>query len=52
MHIGYWWESQRETDHWQGIDVGVRIILKLALEKQDGIGLSQDRDTVKTLRIA
>jgi hypothetical protein len=29
MHVGIWWQSQKERDHWEGIDVGVRIILKM-----------------------
>jgi hypothetical protein len=28
MHIGYWWESQKERAHWEDQDVGWRIILK------------------------
>jgi hypothetical protein len=28
MHIGYWWESQKERDHWEDQDVGGWIILK------------------------
>jgi carbohydrate-selective porin OprB len=27
MHIGYWWESQKERDHWEDLDVGDLTIL-------------------------
>jgi hypothetical protein len=32
MHIGYWWESQKERDHWEDKDVGEWTILKWILE--------------------
>jgi hypothetical protein len=28
MHIGYWWEGQKERDHWEAQDVGGWTILK------------------------
>jgi hypothetical protein len=28
MHIGYWWEMQKERDHWEDQDVGGWTILK------------------------
>jgi hypothetical protein len=31
MHIGYWWESQKERDHWGVQDVGGWTILKWIL---------------------
>jgi hypothetical protein len=33
MHIGYWWESQKEGDHWGNQDVGGWTILKCILER-------------------
>jgi hypothetical protein len=40
MHIGYWWESQEERDHWEDQDVGGWIILKWILEREDEMMLS------------
>jgi hypothetical protein len=37
MHIGYWWESQKERDHYEDQDVGVWTILKWILERQDAM---------------
>jgi hypothetical protein len=28
-----WWESQKERDHWEDLDVGGRIILRWILER-------------------
>jgi hypothetical protein len=37
MHIGYWWESQREEDHWEDQDINGWIILGWILEMWDGV---------------
>jgi hypothetical protein len=43
--IDYWWESQKERDHYEDQDVGGWIILGWILERWDGvmwIGLTKD----------
>jgi hypothetical protein len=37
MHIGYWWERQKERDHWDDHDIGGWIIIKWISEGQDGM---------------
>jgi hypothetical protein len=37
MLIGYWWESQKERDHWEDQDVDGWTILKWILERYDGM---------------
>jgi hypothetical protein len=32
MHIGYWWESQKERDHWEDLDLEGWTILKWILD--------------------
>jgi hypothetical protein len=54
MHIGYWWESQKERDHWEDKDVGGWTVLKCILERLgwDGVDLmdmAQDRDQWRAL---
>jgi hypothetical protein len=39
MHIGYWWESQKERDHWEDKDVDGSIILKWVLDRMGWSGL-------------
>jgi hypothetical protein len=51
MHIGYWWESQKERDQ----DVGGWTILNWILERErewggvDWIDMAQDRDQWRAL---
>jgi hypothetical protein len=33
VHIGYWWESQKERDHWEDQDVDGWTILKWILKR-------------------
>jgi hypothetical protein len=37
MHVGYWWEIQKERDHWEDRNVGWWTILKWILEKKDAM---------------
>jgi hypothetical protein len=37
MHVEYWWESQKQRDHYEDQDVGGWTILKWMLEKYDGV---------------
>jgi hypothetical protein len=48
MHLGFWWESQKERDHQEVLDVGGRIT-KINLREirwggMDWMYLAQDRD--------
>jgi hypothetical protein len=54
MHIGYWWEIQKERDHWEDQDVGGWTILKWILREigwdgGDSINMAQDRDQWRSL---
>jgi hypothetical protein len=52
MHIGFWWGSRKERDHYKDLDVGGKIILRWILERYDGllwIDLAQDRDQLRAL---
>jgi hypothetical protein len=33
IHTGFLWESQKQRDHYEDLDVSGRIILKCILEK-------------------
>jgi hypothetical protein len=49
MHIGFWWESKNERDHWQDQDVGGWTLLKwnfreICWDDVDWIDVAQDRD--------
>jgi hypothetical protein len=33
MHIGFWWESRKERDHYEDLDVSGRIILRWIIER-------------------
>jgi hypothetical protein len=47
--VGYWWESQKEINHWEDQDIGGRIILNGCRRDRigrgfDWIGLAQDKE--------
>jgi hypothetical protein len=37
MHVGYWWENQKERNHWEDQGIGEWTILKWILERYDEI---------------
>jgi hypothetical protein len=39
MHVGFWWESQKERDHREDLDIGRRIILEWILDRMGWYGL-------------
>jgi hypothetical protein len=39
MHIEYWWESQKDRDHWEDEDIGGWII-KWILDRMGWCGLN------------
>jgi hypothetical protein len=47
MHIGYWWESQKERDHWEDQDVGEWR--EIGWDGVDWIDMVQDRDQWRAL---
>jgi hypothetical protein len=52
MHIGYWWESHIEGDYWEDQEFGWWTILKLILERWDGMNwmhVVQDREQWRAL---
>jgi hypothetical protein len=54
MHIEYWWEIQKEIDHWEDQDVGGWTNIKMDLREigwnsMDWIDLAQDRDQWRAL---
>jgi hypothetical protein len=57
MHIGYWWESKKERDHWETRDAGVDNIKvdlrEIGWNGVDWIDMAQDmvcwRDLVNTV---
>jgi hypothetical protein len=51
MHIGYWWESQKERDYWedQWVDNIKMDVREIGWDGVDWINIAQDRDQWRTL---
>jgi hypothetical protein len=54
MHIGYWWESQKEREHWDDQDIGGVDNIKMDFreigwDSVDCIDRAQDRDQWRAL---
>jgi hypothetical protein len=37
MHIGFWWEYQKERDNYEDPHVNVRMVLRWIVERWDGV---------------
>jgi hypothetical protein len=48
MHIEFWWESRKERDHYEDIDVGGMVWIDLAHDKDQWRALV---NTVINLRV-
>jgi hypothetical protein len=47
MHVGYWWESQKERDHWEhNIKIDLR---EIGWDGVNWIDVAQDRDQSRAL---
>jgi hypothetical protein len=65
MHVGYWWEIQKERDHWEDQDVGgwgvddnKMDLREIGWDGMDWINLAKDRaqwrafvNTIMNLRV-
>jgi hypothetical protein len=53
MHIGYWWETQREKDHWgprhRWVDNIKMDLRETGWDGMDWIDLAQERDRWRAL---
>jgi hypothetical protein len=54
MHIGCWWESQKERYHWEYQDIGGRLILKWVFRETEWAGMdwtdvAEDREHWRAL---
>jgi hypothetical protein len=46
MHVGYWWESQKDTDHYDYFKLDLR---EIGCGGMDWIDLAHDRDQWRVL---
>jgi hypothetical protein len=44
MHTGFWWESQKEREHYKDLDVGGMDLREIGWGVVDWIDLAQDND--------
>jgi hypothetical protein len=49
MHVGYWWENQKERDHWGDQDNIKMDLREIGWDGMDWIDLAQDRDQWRAL---